>query len=583
MTKLQRKHPYLAGNFAPIHTTLESQPCCFEGLIPDEFLGGQYVRNGSNPLKRDTQRDIHWFDGDGMLTGVYFRRIPRSPGVQPVFTNQYILTDLHCAAERNSWVYPIVPSVTTLTKPNSSSIGVLYEALRSMALVFASLWRLIARPVRRMSTANTSIVHHDGRVLATNEVGPPMRVLLPLLQTVGWFTGGSAEGESADVDISEPYFGGPGMNGFLQEMTTAHPRTDPHTEELLLFHSTFVPPFVKYSIVPARNSFANRTRFNQRVPGMASGKLMHDFGVSRQHTVIIDLPLSLDPSNLLYGKSVVDYNPNGQTRLGVFPRYLPEFVRWYKTSACAVLHTVNSWDEQAPDGVRINMLLCRMNSVAPLYHMGNLDVPKTVNRVEPECRLYYYQFPPCEEEANEICQQWALSAIPFEFPCVPRHLEMTETQFVYGCSMRKGNFATSFVSSVKIDCLVKVDVQRLLAQAEADPPPQVHGCVDKRSIADVLASDNDNDPIRCSFVPRREAKSEDDGWLVTYVFDESHLDEDGEVTDGSRSELWVIDAVGMKDVICRVVLPQRVPYGMHGNWFSEEQILNQRAVYQIRE
>ncbi|PYH91093.1 9-cis-epoxycarotenoid dioxygenase [Aspergillus ellipticus CBS 707.79] len=595
MSKMERKHPYLMGNFAPIHTTLSSRPCRFKGTIPEEFLGGQYVRNGGNPLQRDTERDLHWFDGDGMLTGVYFQRIPGSPGVQPVFTNQYILTDIHCAARRDHWIYPILPSVATLADPTSFSLRILLEVLRSMIVIFASIWGFIGWPIKRISSANTNIVHHDGRMLATNEVGPPMRVLLPLLKTVGWFTGTRAEGESGDADNSGSQFGGPGIDGLFQEMTTAHPRVDPHTQELLLFHSTFVPPFVNYSIVPAKKSLANRTCFNRPIPGLVSGKLMHDFGVSRQHTVIIDLPLSLDPANLIRGKSVVEYDPCGQTRIGVFPRYLPELIRWYETSACVVMHTVNSWDEKFLDGMRINMLLCRMNSVAPLYHMGNLDVPNTVRQSEPECRLYYYQFPPCESEFSQISRQWALSAIPFEFPCMPPHLEMTQTRFVYGCSMRNGNFATSFVSSIKIDCLVKVDLQRLLAQAKADPPPQVDGCVDKRSVSEILESENDDDPIRifafpegwyaqeCSFVPRDDAKSEDDGWLVTFVFDESQLDQNGEVTYGSRSELWVIDATGMKDVVCRVILPQRVPYGMHGGWFSEKQILNQRDVNQVRE
>jgi hypothetical protein len=38
----------------------------------------------------------------------------------------------------------------------------------------------------------------------------------------------------------------------------------------------------------------------------------------------------------------------------------------------------------------------------------------------------------------------------------------------------------------------------------------------------------------------------------------------------------------MKTVVARVKLPQRVPYGLHGNWFSEEEILNQRPVERIR-
>lgn len=88
------------------------------------------------------------------------------------------------------------------------------------------------------------------------------------------------------------------------------------------------------------------------------------------------------------------------------------------------------------------------------------------------------------------------------------------------------------------------------------------------------------------FVPRRDGESEDDGWLLTYVFDEGQLDVvTGEVRVDVdvRSELWVIDAKGMREVVCRVVLPQRVPYGLHGNWFSEDEVLGQRAVERFRE
>jgi len=75
---------------------------------------------------------------------------------------------------------------------------------------------------------------------------------------------------------------------------------------------------------------------------------------------------------------------------------------------------------------------------------------------------------------------------------------------------------------------------------------------------------------------------EDDGWLVTYVFDESQLNENDEVSEDSKSELWIIDAIGMKGVVAKVILPQRVPYGMHGNWFPQDEIINQRDYSDIR-
>ena len=54
---------YLSGNYAPVTIELPLTPCDVTGKIPKELSGGQYVRNGGNPLVNDTHpRDAHWFD-----------------------------------------------------------------------------------------------------------------------------------------------------------------------------------------------------------------------------------------------------------------------------------------------------------------------------------------------------------------------------------------------------------------------------------------------------------------------------------------------------------------------------------------
>jgi len=40
----------------------------------------------------DLGRDAHWFDGDGMLSGVLFRRVgEKQTEIQPEFVNQFPL------------------------------------------------------------------------------------------------------------------------------------------------------------------------------------------------------------------------------------------------------------------------------------------------------------------------------------------------------------------------------------------------------------------------------------------------------------------------------------------------------------
>ena len=608
--KREDPHPYLSGNFAPIQETAPLTPCRFTGTIPEEVCGGEYVRNGGNPVSNaDLGRDAHWFDGDGMLAGVSFRRTDN--GVQPDFVNQFILTDLYLSTITSSSLRrPILPSIATLVNPLSSIYKIMLIILRTVFLVALSHLPGSTQAIKKISVANTGVVWHDGRCLATCESGEPMRIALPGLETVGWYNGKRAEGELAGEEGAG--FGGEGLLSWMKEWTTAHPRVDPKTGELVLFHSTFVAPYIHYSIIPATHPpvipdtpLETPTRLlNAPVPGVSSAKMMHDFGVSLKHTVIMDLPLSLDPSNMARNKPVVTYEPHLKSRFGVFPRHRPEQIRWFETKACCIFHTANAWDDVTLDKFTgnvktsaVNMLACRLTSSSLVFSAGNIPIPEPVTGLgneEDQCRLYYYRY--CMDEGrNEITHEFALSSIMFEFPSTRDDKSMGASRYMYGCSTSQGGFGAALGRAVKIDCLVKIDAETLIQRGKNDPQLRpVTGCVDGRSVKEVLQSSDPTDPIKIfqlppgvyaqepRFVPRKGAKAEDDGWLLTYVFDESQLDEEGECPPDATSELWIIDAKDMKTVAGRVYLPQRVPYGLHGAFMSERQVLNQRPIETIR-
>ena len=611
--KREEAHPYLSGNFAPIRQTQPLTPCAYTGVIPEELHGGEYVRNGGNPVaNEDLGRDAHWFDGDGMLSGVSFQR--REKGVQPEFVNQFILTDVYLSSVSSSFIRtPILPSIATLVNPLSTLCDVIFCVFRTVLLVILSRLPGSTQVIKKISVANTGILFHDGRALATCESGPPMRVALPGLETVGWFNGKRAEGEKGCEDGAG--FGGSGLFRFMKEWTTAHPRVDPKTGELVLFHSTFIRPYVHYSSIPASYPPAIPSTplgvpirlLNVPVPGIASAKMMHDFGVSFDHTVILDLPLSLDPHNLVKNQPVVAYDPSGQSRFGVFPRHSPEQIRWFETNACCIFHTANTWDDKVLDErtggtktIAVNMLACRLTSASLVFSAGAVAAPQTirttVSQEEEQCRLYYYQFDMNENQPhNKITYQFALSAISFEFPSLRDDMSMSAAKYIYGCSVSYGSFVAALGRAIKIDCLVKINAEALIAEGKANPNMEpVTGCVDTRLVEDVVDSTILDDPIQifklpegyyCQesrFVPRAHSQGEDDGYLLTYVFNESQLDDCGDCMPDAKSELWIVDAKDMKTVVGKVMLPQRVPYGLHGNWFSEEQVLGQRPIDTIR-
>ncbi|OCK76936.1 carotenoid oxygenase [Lepidopterella palustris CBS 459.81] len=673
--KRAEKHPYLSGNFAPVKEICSATPCTWTGVLPDELLGGQYIRNGGNPVSNeDLGRDAHWFDGDGMLAGVSFQRSDKNDGkVMAHFVNRNILTDLYISSSESPSRTPILPSIATLVNPIASLVTIILRILRTVFLVILSHLPGSQHAIKRISVANTGILYHDGRALATCESGPPMRIQLPGLETVGWYDGNKAEGE-LDENAREPGFGGTGLFSFIKEWTTGHPKVDPVTGEMLLFHCTFLPPYLHYSVIPpVHQSRSKDTRIskilNLPIPGVSGGKMMHDFGVSRNHTVIMDLPLSLDPFNLLKNNPVVSFDPSKPSRFGIFPRHDPSKARWFETSACCIFHTASSWDTEDFEGntLNVNLLACRLTSASLIFSAGNVPAPRiaqpasvTENKPisffakcdyneiandaegshmspagsnefdlkkhsdperlpllpksvttnpsacssdldeEEQCRLYYYKFSFTSSKPT-ITSQYALSAVAFEYPTLNPAFQMSRTRYIYGCSTSTTSFETALGGAVKIDVLVKVDVNALIQRGQQNPPRSVTGCVDCRSVQEVIRSTDPNDPIKCfkmpegwyaqeaGFVQRRASKSaattevaEDDGFLLFYAFDESQLNEHGECPETAVSELWILDAKNFEDVLARVRLPQRVPYGLHGNWFTEEMIQNQRVVHSIR-
>jgi carotenoid cleavage dioxygenase-like enzyme len=633
-----------------------------------------YVRNGGNPMANsDLGREAHWFDGDGMLSGVWFGRSTNNANELDVhFVNQFILTDVYLSGiESSSLRTPILPSIATLTNPASSLFWIIWRIIRTVFIVLLSHLPGSQFTIKRISVANTSVLYHDGRALATCESGPPMRVTLPELETVGWFDGKGVDGEPEQKDAEKeegPALGGTGPLNWMREWSTGHPKVDNSTGELVLFHCSFAPPYVQYSLIPSTDS--NKTDhhladnagriINAAVPGCTGGKLMHDFGVSKHHTVILDLPLSLTPVNLAKNSPVVAYEPHKPARYGVFPRQHPEAVRWFETDGCCIFHTANTWDEFDSEGnvAAVSLLACRLTSASVVFSAGNIVPPPHPNHKdaitekpmsffakyddndqdpekyspdetsplishrdvapnpfgassslpvshddEEQCRLYYYRFSMESATENTITHQFALAAIPIEFPTVSPLTAMSSARYIYGCSTSIETFGSALGKATKIDVIVRFDVQALLARAQIEPPDPITGCVDNRTFEQIMASNDPNDPIKvfklppqhygqeATFIPqsrrgsatnKNTAFDEDDGYLVFYVFDEHQLDEAGECKEDARSELWVLDAQTMARVECKIQLPTRIPYGLHGNWFTEEQIKRQKRVEKVR-
>jgi len=345
--------------------------------------------------------------------------------------------------------------------------------------------------------ANTALVWHANKLLALWEAGEPYEIDFPSLETVG------------------PY----DFNGKLTSPFTAHPKVDPVTGEMMFFGCTFLmPPFLEYGIVSPDGELGEMVPIEIPSPVM-----MHDFAITENYTIFLDLPLAFQPARMIQGEFPIAFEWDRTSRIGILPRYGDsDSVRWFQVPPCMVVHAANAYEE----GDEVILIACRMDYctlLIPTYEdgkLGSLD--------SETLKLFRWRF---NLMTGEVSQE-TIDDLPTEFPTINEGWLGRKARYIY--ASRSANYMKP---KPLFDGLVKYD----LATGEK----QIHELGRGRFCGE------------CAFAPRPDASGEDDGWLLTFVWDAVI----------ERAELLVIDSRNFAtEPVARVTIPQRVPYGFHATW-----------------
>ena len=296
---------FLHGSFAPVTEEISAFGLPVTGRVPAE-LSGRYLRNGPNPLGLDDP-DYHWFLGAGMVHGVRLR-------------------DGKAEWYRNRWV-------------------------RSKAVADAHGERWPGGPVHENMdfAANTCIIAHGGRTLATVEAGPLPYELTYELDTVG------------PCD-----FGGTLPGGFA-----AHTKLDRRTGELHAIAYFWAWDHVQHVVVGADGKVARTTD----IP-VPDGPMMHDFALTAKYVVLLDLPVTFSLKAVAAGRELpYVWNPDHPARVGLLPRSGGE-VRWFGVDPCWVFHCLNAYD----DGGKVVVDLCQYNESFDVSTLWAAHGPVTLDR-----------------------------------------------------------------------------------------------------------------------------------------------------------------------------------------------------------
>ncbi len=199
--------------------------------------------------------------------------------------------------------------------------------------------------------ANTHIISHAGRTLATVEAGPLPYELSYELDTIG------------PCD-----FGGTLPGGFA-----AHTKLDRATGELHAIAYFWAWDHVQHVVADAAGTVIRTT--DVAVP---DGPMMHDFALTRSHVVLLDLPVTFSLNAVSEGKELPYlWNPEHQPRVGLLPRDGSGGVRWIEVDPCWVFHCLNAYDT---DNGQVVVDLCRYDDSFDPSTLWAAHGPVTLDR-----------------------------------------------------------------------------------------------------------------------------------------------------------------------------------------------------------
>ena len=310
-------------------------------------------------------------------------------------------------------------------------------------------------------------------------------------------------------------FGSTLPNGF-----SAHPKYDPATGELhaMAYHWPDLWDHVQYVIVGADGRVSKVVD----IP-VSDMPMIHDMSLTPTYAVVYDLPVTVNLDVVGQGYPwPFTWAPDRAARVGLLPRAgTADDIIWCDVNPCYVFHPLNAYD--ADDGTVV-VDLCRYDRMMDTDRRGPFtDCLPTFDRwvIDPSAR-----------RVNET----RLDDRPQEFP---RHNPTVGLQrHRYG-----------YTSEITIDA------------------PNLHGAIIKLDVEAGTTETHEFGPGRGGaepvVVPKADGMAEDDAWILTVVYDAA--------TDSS--ELHILDAGDIAGpAVAQISLPQRVPFGFHGNWVSDSSV-----------
>ena len=303
------------------------------------------------------------------------------------------------------------------------------------------------------------------------------------------------------------------FHGTLETGFTAHTKFDSQLQEL---HGiTYAFPRGSYEahyVVVGKDGRVKRTDL---LP-LSSGTMLHECAITENYVLVFDLSITFSLYKLGAGYFPFSWNNDHQARIGLLNRKSNNGeIKWFNIDPCYFFHTVNAYEDQ----------------------QGNVivDAMRYQRSFDEDWNGPFTEFPPLLTRwslntSNGKTSENQLDDRPAEFPRIHPNLDGQFNQFGYSLGIGSGP-KPDFGRIIKYDFIKNINEVYELGIGRVGAEPV--------------------------FIPSENQKSEDEGYLMTYIYDKA----------SNKSDLVVFNAQNIKSgPIAQIKLPQRVPFGFHGSW-----------------
>jgi carotenoid cleavage dioxygenase len=299
----------------------------------------------------------------------------------------------------------------------------------------------------------------------------------------------------------------------LSRAYTAHPHRDPQTGELhAICYDSLSRNKIRYVVVDANGVVVRDVAIPVR-----HGPMIHDCAITAKYVLIFDLPITFSFGALLHGATFpYQWNRRHPARVGLLPRTGDVTqLRWFEVEPCQIFHTANAYE--LDDGsVVVDAVVYQR-----VFDRSRQGLEASQTRLE-RWRL---------DSSRRRIERRVFSDCKQEFPRCDERRTTKPYRYAY---------------------TVGIDVEHVGPQ-----PLYRHDLETGRVLRHDLAR---HVPSEAVFVPRAADGAEDDGWLLSYVYD----------MEADRSSVVILNARDFDGEPQAIIeLPVRVPLTFHGNWMPD--------------